>query len=103
MLSVTAGEDKPLKYPYMFHHAAVLIINKMDLADVVEFDEQSCIHHAKQINPQLKIFKCSDKTGIGLNDWCDWIGNLKNNISREVLKPKCYSQQILPMPTNQIV
>ncbi len=73
ILSVTEGEDKPLKYPDMFHAADVMIINKIDLLPYVDFDLQQCIEYAKRVNPNVKILQLSANKGDGLDSWYDWI------------------------------
>lgn len=67
LLSVTEGEDKPLKYPIMFKSAGVVIINKIDLAAAVEFDRDRAISNIQQIAPQVQILEVSAKTGRGIN------------------------------------
>ena len=73
ILSVTEGEDKPLKYPDMFHQADLLLINKIDLLPYVDFDVDKCIEYAERINPGLKILRLSAKTGEGMQSWFDWL------------------------------
>ena len=73
ILSVTEGEDKPLKYPDIFHAADLMIINKIDLLPYVEFDLDTCIEYAKQVNPQIKIIQLSATKGHGLEVWYDWL------------------------------
>ncbi len=73
ILSVTEGEDKPLKYPDIFHAADVMIINKIDLLPYIEFDLGRCIEYAKQINPEIEIIQLSASKGDGLDVWCGWI------------------------------
>ena len=73
VLSTTEGEDKPLKYPGMFRNASVLVINKIDLLPYVDVDLEAIRRHARQINPNLRIFEVSCKTGAGLPDWCGWL------------------------------
>jgi hydrogenase nickel incorporation protein HypB len=73
VLSTTEGEDKPLKYPGMFRNASVLVINKIDLLPYVDVDLEAIRRHARQINPDLRIFDVSCKTGDGLPDWCRWL------------------------------
>ena len=73
VLSTTEGEDKPLKYPAMFRNASVLVINKIDLLPYVDVDLEAIRRHARQINPDLRIFEVSCKTGAGLPDWCRWL------------------------------
>ena len=73
VLSTTEGDDKPLKYPAMFRNASVLVINKIDLLPYVDVDLEAIERHARQINPDLRIFETSCKTGAGLRDWCRWL------------------------------
>ncbi|MBD0334226.1 MAG: hydrogenase nickel incorporation protein HypB [Cyanobacteria bacterium Co-bin13] len=73
LLSVTEGEDKPLKYPVMFREADVLLITKTDLAPYLDVDLNQIVANARQINPQVKIIPVSAKTGEGLAVWFDWI------------------------------
>jgi hydrogenase nickel incorporation protein HypB len=71
--STTEGDDKPLKYPAMFRNASVLIINKMDLVPHLDCDVSLLKRNALQINPSLKVFETSCKTGIGISEWCLWL------------------------------
>jgi hydrogenase nickel incorporation protein HypB len=73
VLSVTEGEDKPLKYPHMFRAAQVLLINKIDLLPHLDFDIDACKKMATDVNPALTIFELSAKTGAGIDDWLSWI------------------------------
>jgi hydrogenase nickel incorporation protein HypB len=73
MLSVTEGEDKPLKYPDIFYAADLMIINKIDLLPYVDFNMDQCIAYAKQINPNLITIKLSATKGDGLSEWVQWI------------------------------
>jgi hydrogenase nickel incorporation protein HypB len=73
MLSVTEGEDKPAKYPSMFHVSSVFIINKTDLLPYVDFDMERCREFALGVNPTLDIFETSCKTGQGLDEFREWI------------------------------
>ena len=73
ILSVTEGEDKPLKYPDMFHAAELLILNKIDLLPYLDFELEQCIQYAKQVNPRIKIIQLSAKTGAGMESWIQWI------------------------------
>lgn len=77
IISVTEGEDKPLKYPTMFEHADTCIINKIDLLPYVDFDMSQVKQYALEVNPQLKIMELSAKTGEGLEDWIQWVLDLK--------------------------
>jgi len=73
IVSVTEGDDKPLKYPYMFRAGAVLVLNKIDLLPYVPFDPGRFEAHARQVNPGLRIFRVSATRGDGLDDWYDWL------------------------------
>jgi hydrogenase nickel incorporation protein HypB len=73
ILSVTEGEDKPIKYPHMFRASEVMILTKIDLLPYVQFDVNRCIEYAKQVNPKMQIFQVSATTGVGLESWYDWI------------------------------
>ena len=73
LLSTTEGDDKPLKYPSMFRVSDVMIINKIDLLEYVDFSIESVKKNALSINPGLKIFEISCKTGEGIEDWIKWL------------------------------
>ena len=73
VISVTEGDDKPLKYPYMFRSSHLCIINKTDLLPYVEFDPQEAMRSASHLNPDLEFIQMSAKTGQGINDWLNWI------------------------------
>ena len=73
LLSVTEGEDKPLKYPIMFQEADCLLISKIDLVPYLEIDVERMEANIRQINPTAKILQISAKTGQGLEKWFNWI------------------------------
>lgn len=73
ILSVTEGEDKPLKYPHMFQASTLLLINKIDLLPYVNFDMDRCLTYARQINPDLQVYPLSATTGEGLESWYHWL------------------------------
>jgi len=73
ILSVTEGDDKPAKYPLMFHESKVLLINKTDLLPYVDCSIQKIREDSLKINPDLDIFEISCKTGEGLEAWYDWL------------------------------
>lgn len=73
ILSVTEGENKPLKYPDMFRSADLMILTKMDLLPYVEFDVNKCIDYARRINPDLEILILSTSKGQGLTQWYEWL------------------------------
>jgi hydrogenase nickel incorporation protein HypB len=73
VVSVTEGDDKPLKYPHMFHSGHVVLINKIDLLPYVRFDVERCVRHAHEINPDLRVLTLSAETGDGMGKWYDWL------------------------------
>ena len=73
ILSVTEGEDKPLKYPDMFRAADVMLLNKCDLLPYLEFDADLAEANARRVNPDLTIFRVSATSGDGMSAWLDWI------------------------------
>ena len=74
ILSVTEGEDKPLKYPDMFAAATLMILNKTDLLPYLDFDVDRCLDYARRINPTIACLQLSARSGAGLDLWLDWIG-----------------------------
>ena len=73
ILSVTEGEDKPLKYPDMFHAADLLLVNKTDLLPYVQFDVEAAIGHARRVRPGIEALRVSATTGEGMDAWLDWL------------------------------
>ena len=73
ILSVTEGDDKPLKYPHMFRAAEVMILNKIDLLPHVDFDLERALANALQVNPSIASIRLSARTGEGLEAWYDWL------------------------------
>jgi hydrogenase nickel incorporation protein HypB len=73
ILSVTEGEDKPLKYPDMFAAASVMLLNKIDLLPHLRFDVQRCIDFARRVNPRIEVLQLSAVTGEGMDAWLDWL------------------------------
>jgi hydrogenase nickel incorporation protein HypB len=73
VLSVTEGEDKPLKYPGIFRKAELMILNKIDLLPYVPFDPQLAIDNARRIHPEIDVIRTSSTTGAGLEQWLDWL------------------------------
>lgn len=73
ILSVTEGEDKPLKYPHMFAAASLMLLNKVDLAPHVDFDMNACEANARRINPDIEVIRISAKSGEGMQAWLRWI------------------------------
>ena len=73
ILSVTEGDDKPLKYPDMFAAARLMLINKIDLLPYVPFDVQRVIGNARRVNPSMQVLQVSALTGDGMKAWHDWL------------------------------
>lgn len=73
IISVTEGEDKPLKYPAMFDAADICLINKIDLLPYVDFDVERCKEYALQVNHNLAFFEVSAKSGEGMDSWFKWL------------------------------
>jgi hydrogenase nickel incorporation protein HypB len=73
LVSVTEGEDKPLKYPALFHNAATLVVTKTDLLPHLAFDVELLIANARSVNPQLRVFPVSARTGEGMGAWREYL------------------------------
>jgi hydrogenase nickel incorporation protein HypB len=79
LLSVTEGEDKPLKYPTIFNSADVAVITKMDLAAAVDFNEQTLDRNIQAVRPSMQILKLSAKTGQGMQELLDYLQKLRQS------------------------
>ena len=75
LLSVTEGEDKPLKYPDIFAASQLLLLNKVDLLPYVNFNVDTCIEFARRVNPTIDVILISAQDGTGMPKWLDWIMN----------------------------
>ena len=73
ILSVTEGEDKPIKYPHMFRASSLMLLNKMDLLPHLRFDVARCVDYARRVNPSIDIFQVSAETGEGMDAWYAWL------------------------------
>ncbi len=73
VLSVTEGEDKPLKYPQIFYNSSVMLLNKIDLLPHLDFDLATCLEMARRVNPGITIFPVSARTGEGMAAWYGWL------------------------------
>ena len=70
---MTEGDDKPQKYPYLFHKARAMVLNKIDLLPYVDFDVQKARDHACALNADLAVMEVSCRTRAGLDAWYDWL------------------------------
>ena len=73
ILSVTEGDNKPLKYPFMFEASDLMIINKMDLLPYVNFNIDHCIQHAREVNPNIETLLVSATQNNGMQQWYSWL------------------------------
>ncbi|MDH5783974.1 MAG: hydrogenase nickel incorporation protein HypB [Chromatiales bacterium] len=73
ILSVTEGEDKPIKYPDIFASADLLLLNKLDLLPHLQFDVEQCIDYARRVNPRIKVLQLSATSGEGMDSWYQWL------------------------------
>ncbi len=83
LLSITEGDDKPKKYPLMFSESRLLILNKVDLIEMVDFDIAKARREASDINPHIEIIELSCRSGAGIEDWTGWIEKLYSEIGVE--------------------
>jgi hydrogenase nickel incorporation protein HypB len=75
LLSVTEGEDKPLKYPDMFAAAQLMVLTKTDLLPHLRFDVARCIEGARRVNPAIEVIQLSAASGEGMGAWLDWLAD----------------------------
>ena len=78
--SVTEGEEKPLKYPLMFRSADLVLVNKVDLLEYLDFDLEQFLGNLDAVNPGVSTILTSARTGQGVDEWCDWLGQRLENI-----------------------
>lgn len=81
VLSVTEGEDKPVKYPLMFRECEVALLNKVDLLPYLDFDKEKAVDYIQQVHPDMPVFEISSKTEEGFEPWIEW---LKNKIRSKI-------------------
>ncbi len=79
LLSVTEGEDKPLKYPTMFNSADAAVVTKMDLAEACEYDRETALRNIREIRPGIEIIEVSAKRGAGMAAWIEFLESKKRN------------------------
>jgi hydrogenase nickel incorporation protein HypB len=77
--SVTEGEEKPLKYPLMFRSADLVLVNKVDLLEHLDFDLEQFLGNLDAVNPGVKTILTSARTSQGVDEWCDWLGQRLEN------------------------
>jgi hydrogenase nickel incorporation protein HypB len=78
--SVTEGEEKPLKYPLMFRSADLILVNKVDLLEHLDFDLEQFLGNLDAVNPGVRTVLTSARTGQGVDEWCDWLGQCLENV-----------------------
>jgi hydrogenase nickel incorporation protein HypB len=83
IVSTTEGDDKPAKYPPMFASSQVMVVNKLDLLPYTDYDLAKVKRQALAINPHLRIFEMSCRTGEGLDAWCEWLQELPKKVMKE--------------------
>lgn len=81
VLSVTEGEDKPIKYPLLFSEAKAVLITKTDLLPYIPYDIDACENYIRQVNPSVPIFRLSTLNGVGMQEWLDWLEELIEKVS----------------------
>ncbi|MCQ0988219.1 hydrogenase nickel incorporation protein HypB [Jiella marina] len=86
ILSVTEGEDKPLKYPDMFAASRLMILNKIDLAPHCDFDSVRCAENARRINPAIEVIELSAKTAEGFEAWLGWLDQRRRDVARHAIE-----------------
>ena len=84
VLSVTEGDDKPLKYPAMFHQASALVVNKIDLVPYLQCNMDALVRNALAINPRLRVFRLSSTTGRGIEAWTSWLTATVDRCRKEI-------------------
>ncbi len=80
LLSVTEGEDKPLKYPTLFNSADAAVVTKMDIAEAVGFERETALRNIREIRPGIRIFETSAKTGVGMEEWLGYLAEMKKAV-----------------------
>lgn len=83
ILSVTEGEDKPLKYPHMFAAADLMLINKIDLLPYVDVNIEACVNAARRVNPDIDVIVLSASTGEGMDEWITWLKNRLSDVAQQ--------------------
>lgn len=81
IVSITEGEDKPVKYPNMFYKADLCLLNKIDLLPYLDFDITEFMKYGHQVNPHLQYIKISAKSGEGMKEWYSWLGTTQTRLT----------------------
>jgi hydrogenase nickel incorporation protein HypB len=82
LLSVTEGEDKPLKYPSIFFKSELLVLTKADLLPHLAFDVEAVVANARRVHPDMNVIKLSAQTGEGLDNWMKWLQHRRTMLPR---------------------
>jgi hydrogenase nickel incorporation protein HypB len=85
LLSVTEGEDKPLKYPGIFHRSSLMILTKTDLLPHVEFDPKLALENARKVHPEIDYIALSSRTREGFAEWMEWLKSLQEKVAGEAV------------------
>lgn len=85
VLSVTEGEDKPLKYPLIFKESKAVLLNKVDLLPYIPFDKEKAVEDIKNLNPTVQLFEVSCTKGDGLEAWTQWLGQQIDEVKKGAL------------------
>jgi hydrogenase nickel incorporation protein HypB len=85
LLSVTEGEDKPLKYPGIFHRSSLMILTKTDLLPHLDFDPKLALENARKIHPEIEYIALSSRTREGFAEWLDWLRELQERVQAEAI------------------
>lgn len=83
LLSVTEGEDKPLKYPGIFHRASLMLLTKTDLLPHLDFDPKLALENARKIHPEIEFIALSSRTREGFPEWLNWLRGLQERVQAE--------------------
>jgi hydrogenase nickel incorporation protein HypB len=83
VLSVTEGEDKPLKYPSIFFKSELLVLNKTDLLPYVPFKVEAAVENARKVHPQMEVVKVSCLNGDGVSEWLDWLAQRRAKVQAQ--------------------
>ena len=87
VISVTEGDDKPIKYPHMFAAADVVVVNKTDLLPYVDFDLDRFVEQARSLNPGVAVLPLSVRTGENLDTWLDWLDRQRQDVRTRPARP----------------